>query len=300
MSEPQEAGARPADTIVRMVIVYLVIVGIALVAGYYIAVALIPTPKIGIINLQSSVGSLLAEVMSYEIDYVRRTDEIKGVVLIVNSPGGSSSAGQDIYYQIRTLRDEKPVVASVDVLAASAAYHIAVGTNDIYAKPASIIGNVGVIFGQPRPEVLSERIITTGPFKSNGGTATSYIRKLDLLHADFRDNVVDERESATNPLAISPAEMSTGEIWIGVEAMEYGIIDHLGSRLDAIDGAAELAGIENYEVVDVRQELLASLEGGRLRSTLEMYETLENEAEIDIASEQTEWPTFYQLYIPLE
>ncbi len=282
-----------------VVIFILAIIG-ALVAGYYLSVALVPEPKIGIIHLESQVGGPLVEAMSREIDYARRAEDIKGVVMIINSPGGSASAGHDIYYQVRKLRNEKPVIASMDGLAASAAYQIGVAANEIYAKPASIIGNIGVIMGQPQPETLSERFMTTGPFKSTGGSATSYLQKLDLLHADFRDSVIAERTNARNPLKLTRDEVATGEIWIGIEAKEYGIIDELGSILDATDRAAELAGIEQYKVVQVRDEYLASLQENDLRSALTMYEELESAQEFDLATESVEWPSFYQIYIPLE
>jgi protease-4 len=238
--------------------------------------------------------------MSREINYARHAPDIKGVVLVINSPGGGAAAGHDIYYQVRKLREEKPVIASMDGLAASAAYQIGVGANEIYGKPASLIGNIGVISGQPGPEVLSERFITTGPFKTTGGSATSYLQKLDLLYADFRDSVVVERTHARNPLNLDPDQVATGELWVGVEAKKYGLIDELGSVLDAVDRAAELAGLRNYEVVQVRDEFISTLEGEELTSVQELYTELENQPEFDLESQADKYPTFYQLYIPLE
>jgi ClpP class serine protease len=154
--------------------------------------------------------------------------------------------------------------------------------------------------GQPSPEVLSERFVTTGPFKATGGTATSWLQMLDLLHADFRDSVVAERSKAPNPLKLTPEQVATGEIWVGVEAKEYGLIDRLGSGLDAIERAAELANLRNYEVVNVRDEYLAALDDAQLTSALKLYEQLDSQPEFDLHAQETEWPSFYQLYIPLE
>lgn len=305
MSDAQETNTATPPTESRssneqtIVIFILVIIG-ALIAGYYLSTALIPKPKIGIINLQTQVGGRMVEAMTDEINYARSADDIKGVVFLINSPGGSAAAGHDIYYQVRKLRDKKPVIASMDGLAASAAYQIGVAANEIYAKPASLVGNVGVIMGQPQPETLSERFTTTGPFKSTGGSATAFLQKLDLLHADFRDSVVAERLQAPNALKLSPDQVATGEIWIGIEAKDYGLIDEIGSTLDAIDRAAELAGLDNYDVVQVRDEYLASLEGDRLLAALDTYEALDSEPEFDLSSESQNWPSFYQLYIPLE
>lgn len=302
MSEVPAGDTRSAaESTAQTVAIYLIVIAIALVGGYYLAQALIPTPKIGVIELVGPVGSVTADVMAREVAYAREADDIRGVLLIVNSPGGSASAGHDIYYQFRKLREDKPVVASMDILAASAAYQIAIAANEIYAKPASIVGNVGVIFSQPSPEVLSEQFLTTGPFKSTGGSSTGYLQMLDLLHADFRDSVVAERSKAPNPLKLTPDQVATGEIWVGVQAKELGIIDELGSRLDATDAVARLANIENYEVVSIREQYIASLVGPELDAALALYENFDTtEINFDLTSEETEWPSFYQLYVPVE
>ncbi len=282
------------------VLISLIILGAILGVSYYLGRELIPTPKIGIIEIQTQLGSFTAERMSREIDYALNARDIAGVVLVIDSPGGAASAGYDIYYQVRRLREEMPVVASIDGLAASGGYQVSVAANEIYAKPASIIGNVGVIFSQPRPERLSERTITSGPFKSTGGNATDYLQKLELLAADFRDSVIAERSNAPNPLKLSPDELATGEIWLGLEAKAYGLIDELGSGLDAIDAVARLAGLEHYQVVSVRDEYLASLAEDELETALSLYEEATGEAEFDLTGQETEWPAYYQLYLPLE
>lgn len=300
MTQESEGTTPTERSGTEKIVLAAILIVLAVVAGYYLAKNLIPTPKIGVIYLDTQVTDLLDDTMTREINYAKNADDIKGVVMVINSPGGGAAAGHDIYFQVRKLRETKPVIASMDTLAASAAYQIGVGANEIYAKPASIIGNIGVIMGQPSPETLSERTITTGPFKATGGTATSWLQMLDLLHADFRDSVVAERSKAPNPLKLSPEEVATGEIWVGVEAKEYGLIDQLGSRLDAIQRAAELANLKNYQVVDVRDEYLASLTGDQLSSTLKLYEKVDNQPELNLTSEETKWPTFYQLYLPLE
>lgn len=301
MNQPHESG-KLTESLVQKIVLYVVAIAVTLVAGYYLAVALIPTPKIGIIYLDTQVGGPLVEAMQQEINYARKARDIKGVVLMVNSPGGGASSGHDIYYQLRKLRAEKPVVASIDILAASAAYQIAVAATEIYAKPASFIGNIGVIVGLPAPETLSEQFITSGPFKATAFNATGIVQKLDLLYANFRDSVVTERSIAPNPLKLAPDEVATGELWVGLEAKEHGLIDEIGSKLDAIDRAAELANLRNYEVVNVRDEYLASLKDNSVQyeAALKVYEALDAQPEIDLSAENATWPSFYQLYIPLE
>ena len=280
--------------------IFIIVIAAVLVGAYYLSTALIPTPKVGIISVEGTIGGAFVETMSREIDYALKADDIKSVVLVINSPGGAAYAGHDIYYQLRKLREVKPVVASMEGLAASAAYQIGVAANEIYAKPASLVGNVGVIVGQPSPETLSERFITTGPFKATGFSETSMLQKLDLLHADFRDSVVAERSAAPNALKLTGDELATGEMWIGIEAKEYGLIDELGSTLEAVNRAAELAGLNNYDVVDVRDEYLASLEGFELELAQQLYEEAKNRPDFNLTAEPVEYPSFYQLYIPLE
>lgn len=301
MSQTHEENSKSVERIVQRTVIFGILIALALVASYYLAVALIPTPKIGVIYLDTQVGGPMVEAMSQEINYARKARDIKAVVLMVNSPGGGASSGHDIYYQMRKLRAEKPVVASVDVLAASAAYQIAVGATEIYAKPASFIGNIGVIVGLPAPETLSEQFITTGPFKATAFSSTGIVQKLDLLYANFRDSVVAERQAARNELKLDADAVATGELWVGLEAKEHGLIDELGSKLDAIDRAAELVGLNHYEVVNVRDEFLSSVEGtAQYPAAMKVYEELDNQPEIDLSAQSSDWPSFYQMYIPLE
>jgi ClpP class serine protease len=91
-------------------------------------------------------------------------------------------------------------------------------------------------------------------------------------------------------------------LWVGLEAKHNGLIDEIGSKLDAIERAAELANVQDYEVVSVRDEYLASLKDQPqlYQAALAGYEALANQPEIDLSSENSKWPTLYQLYVPLE
>ncbi len=285
---------------VLIAITYVVVIAAALVGTYFLAQTAVPAPKIAVLYLDVEVSTLLSEVMARQIDYAINAPDIKGVVLVVNSPGGSASAGQDIYLQIRQLRAKKPVVASVDIGAFSAAYQISVAATEIYAKPASFVGNVGVIMGQPGPNVISEDYTTTGPFKGIGASATSFLQKQDLIFNDFRDTVVAERSAAPNKLKISREQLSTGEIWVGIEAKEYGLIDALGSRLDATDEVARLAGLRNYKVVDLWQEYLSSLGKDETGAAAKLLDEMKKQPKFDMSAHQDRWPSFYEIYIPLE
>jgi protease-4 len=304
MSQTQVESGKSGKRILLTVVIYVVVIAAVAIGSYFLAPVIYPTPKIAILDMTYEVSTLLSDVLSRQVEYAINDPDIKAVVVVINSPGGSASAGHDIYYQLRRLRETKPVVASVDIGAFSAAYQIAVAANEIYAKPASMVGNVGVIMGQPSPDTLSEQYTTTGPYKSIGASATGFLQKQDLIFNDFRDSVVAERSAAPNPLKLSPEKVATGEIWVGLEAMDYGLIDAIGSRLDAIDAAAKMVGLKKYQVVDLRTEYLASLgaqgDQSAYQSALKLFDDLDKQPKIDLSTQQSKYPAFYQIYIPLE
>ena len=108
MTEVNEGTNPTGRPTAEKVALFAIIIVAALVAGYYLAQALVPTPKIGLITLDTQVTDFLADTMAAEINYARQSDDIKGIVLVINSPGGNASAGHDIYYQVRKLRETKP------------------------------------------------------------------------------------------------------------------------------------------------------------------------------------------------
>lgn len=304
MNQTQVESGTSVKKTVLTVAIYVVVIAAVAIGSYYLAPVVYPTPKIATLDMTYEVSGLLSDVLSRQVEYAINAPDIKAVVVVINSPGGSAAAGHDIYYQLLRLRQTKPVVASVDIGAFSAAYQIAVAANEIYAKPASFVGNVGVIMGQPSPDTLSEQYTTTGPYKSIGASATGFLQKQDLIFNEFRDSVVAERSAAPNPLKISPEKVATGEIWVGLEAMDYGLIDAIGSRLDAIDAAAKMVGLKKYQVVDLRTEYLDSLgaqgDQAAYESALKLFSDLDNQPKIDLSTQQSKYPVLYQIYIPLE
>jgi protease-4 len=153
---------------------------------------------------------------------------------------------------VLNLREKKPVVASVAEMAASGAYYVASATDQIYAKPASAVGNVGVISFLPEPDLMDEMLITTGPFKLSGGPQAEYVRQMEALKETFLAAIVAQRGERLN---VSPEVLSRGEIYLGLQAEQLGIIDEIGSQSDALTAAARMAKIRNYDIVDLTPEL---------------------------------------------
>ncbi len=230
--------------------------GLGVVAGALIFVYAFPgKPKIGIIDIPFTV---LNEDSSYVIgeyiNYARRDDSIKAVVIKLTTPGGDAAASEHLYIETRKLREEKPVVLVMNGLVASGGYMMAMGATHSYAKMSSLVGNVGVVAsaGPLIPPLPDENTVISGPYKLSGASRRDWIGTVDQLKSAFAQMVISERG---DKLRISRDELVQGRLYSGVDAARLGLADEIGSDSDAIQKAAELAGISNYGLVDVNLEV---------------------------------------------
>lgn len=225
------------------------IIVIGLVLGGLVSVAVIPRPNIATITISGViVDQEYVDNILDMLEYARDDSRIKGVVLRINSPGGGASATEQIYLDVLRLRQQKPVVVSVGAIAASGGYYAAVASNFIYAEPTSQIGSIGVWVNLPSREELEENIGTSGPFKVGGNSMRKAVSNIEMVRQTFVGAVVSQRGDR---LRLSEEELSRAELYLGVESLRYGLIDDIGTRTAAIEKAANLAGVRNYEVIDL-------------------------------------------------
>ena len=232
----------------RLIITFLIVVIVPLAIGLYIAPRVIPKPKVGIIRLYYDISGLSSYEITEQLAYAREDDSIKSVVLVINSPGGSAAYSEELFFDVLATREEMPVVASVDLLAASGAYYMAAAADEIYAKPTSAVGSIGVIAVLPDGAVLEEDVLTTGPYKSFGGTRDGYVRQIERAKFAFLSAV---RTGRGDRLTVDDDFLSRAEIWTGIQALEFGLIDDLLSTEESITRAAEMAGLSSYDVVEL-------------------------------------------------
>lgn len=232
----------------RLILLFLIVIALPLALGLYLAPRIVPTPKIGVIRLNYEISNATAFEFREQLLYARNDPAIQAVVIVINSPGGTASDSEDLYLDVLAARQELPVVATVDFLAASGAYYIAAATDAIYAKPGSAIGSIGVISSLPDTPFLEEDVLTTGPYKSFGGTQDGYVRRAETLKFAFLQAVANGRADRLNA---DLDLLSRAEIFDGVRALELGLIDGILSTSEAFDKAAELAGLRDYEVVEL-------------------------------------------------
>ena len=232
-------------------------VALGIAVGSLIFVCATPgQPQIGVIEIpNTAITDRTAYAISQYLDYARRDDSIKGVVISLSTPGGSAAASERLYNETRRLREEKPVVLVMGNLVASGGYMMAMGASYTYAQTSSLVGNVGVVFttGPVVPSLPMENVVFSSINKLDGGTRREWIGSVDLLKETFVQLVASERGDR---LRISPDELGEGRLYPGMTAVRLGMADEIGSFSDAVDKAADLAGISNYGFVDVNLEVL--------------------------------------------
>ena len=236
--------------------VLLVCLGIGLWMGRIVA----PVPVVGVVRFDAAIDFQTSAALVDVLDQARKNDTVAAVVLEVTSPGGYATSSENIFYAILQLRAVKPVVVVVDGLAASGGYYMAAAANRIYAPASSQVGNIGTRGPRPIDPYLSPDELSSGPYKFSGGSRFDQIYQLDLTKEAFVNNVIAQRRSAElNPLKIDKRTVEEARIYLGSEAIALGLIDAEGGRTDAILAAADLAGLSQYQVVNLVQFLRADM-----------------------------------------
>ncbi len=211
------------------------------------------------------------------VEMLREADADPGVdavVLRINSPGGSPAASWEIYQAVRDMG--KPVVVSVADIAASGAYYLASAADEIVAAPSSQVGSIGVILVAQDLEGLYEKVgirytvLTKGKYKDIGSPAREMTAEeknvlqgqIDTVYEQFIADVAEGRPALD---VDQVRELATGLTYPGEEALRLGLIDTIGSFADALDSAAQAAGLD---VDDYGVDYIDSSEGSDLLSLL--------------------------------
>lgn len=177
---------------------------------------------------------------------------VKAIVVRINSPGGSTVASDEIYHMLLDL--EKPVIIWMGEMAASGGYYIACGGDYVFAHPNTLTGSIGVISQFLNVEELMDKVgvdavvITAGPSKDIG----SPFRDMTEEEQALWEKVIDETydgfvkivAQARNLPLEDVRELADGRVYTGLQALELGLVDEVGTSDDAIAKAAELGGIE--------------------------------------------------------
>ena len=222
---------------------------------------------IGVVSVAGTIldgsqprGSAGGENISAMIKKARNEKNLKALVLRVNTPGGSAFASEIIREQVLAIKDRGiPIVVSMGGLAASGGYWISANSDYIFAHESSITGSIGVaaILFDAQETIkklgLNEDGVSNSPFAGslNSGVLLSSPSEevVDLIQGNVDRLYNDFIEIVSNGRGISIEEanlIAKGRVWSGIDALDVGLIDQIGSFDDAIDKAKDLAAIKNY------------------------------------------------------
>jgi protease-4 len=209
--------------------------------------------KIGVVDLEGVIidpKTVVANLKKFAND-----DSIKAIILHVNTPGGGVAASEEIYQEVKRIRDKKkkPIVASIETLGASGGYYVSAATNKIFADHGSVVGSIGVIaewynYGDLiRWAKLKDVVLKTGEFKDTGnptreltpGERAYLQRLLDDMYHQFIRAVAEGRKLKDEDVR----SLADGKVWTGEQAKQLKLIDELGDFQAAVEDTAKSVGI---------------------------------------------------------
>jgi len=215
--------------------------------------------KIGVVELEGVIldpSTVVPQLKKFGDD-----DSIKAIILRVNSPGGGVAASEEIYREVKRIRDQKKkrIVASIGTVGASGAYYISSATNKIYADSGSVVGSIGVIaewvnYGDlMRWAKLKQETLTVGEFKDTGDptrdmtpTERAYMQGLiDNMYGQFVQAVADGRHAKVEDIRA----ITNGKVWSGQQALAMKLIDQVGDFQDAVNDTAKAVNISGEPVL---------------------------------------------------
>lgn len=203
----------------------------------------------------------ISEKINDDLKKLADNEDVKAVVLRINSPGGSAYTSEQIWKQVYELKKKKPVVVSMGSVAASGGYYIASGASKIIAEPNTLTGSIGIFGMFPNTAGLFNKLaLTTDMVKTN-------------RYADFGDPsrpMTDDEKAlikgyiergydtfltrCAEGRGVSKADIDSigqGRVWTGEQALKIGLVDELGGIERAVELAGELAEIYNYNIMEV-------------------------------------------------
>src|ERR1019366_6449175 len=215
--------------------------------------------KIGVVELEGVI--LDPDTVVTQLKKFADDDSIKAIILHVNSPGGGVAASEEIYREVKRIRDEKKkrIVASISTAGASGAYYISSATNKIYADNGSVVGSISVIsewvnYGDlMRWAKLKPEVLTVGEFKDTGDPTReltpaerAYLQALiENMYGQFVQAVADGQHAKADDIRA----IANGKVWTGQQALAMKLIDQVGDFQDAVKETAKSVGITGEPVL---------------------------------------------------
>lgn len=220
--------------------------------------------RIAVIPVEGVIDDAMAKSINRYLKQYGEDNRVKAIVLRVDSPGGGVSASQEIYREVKRLKDEKKktIVVSMASVAASGGYYIACPADKIFANPGTVTGSIGVIAEWLNYKDLAEWakvkpvVFKSGEFKDTGSPTRELTERekeyfqgmINELYGQFVQAVTDGRKgrgSEGNELNEERVKLlADGRVYTGESARKYGLIDEIGNYQDALKATAKMIGVK--------------------------------------------------------
>ena len=208
-----------------------------------------------------SNSNTITEKLADELRKLKDDEQVKAVVMRVNSPGGSAYVSEQIWKQVVELKKSKPVVVSMGNVAASGGYYIACGADKIVAEANTLTGSIGIFGMFPNASGLFDKLaLTTDVVKTNEFADLGDISRpmtpdeMTLIQSYIErgyDVFLTRCAEGRNMSKEAIDSIGQGRVWTGSQACELGLVDELGGIDRAVELAAEIAKIVNYTTINV-------------------------------------------------
>lgn len=220
--------------------------------------------KIARINANFMISNPNTDRIKKIIDHVADDDSVKGVMLVIDSPGGLVSDSHEIYHRLKLLAEKKPLYVQMKGIAASGGYYIAMGAgpeNPVYAEPTTWTGSIGVIIPRYNAKELADKIgvksesLTTGPLKETLSPFKEMSeREQEVWAAIMQDSfdrflkvIADNRKNLTLEQV---RELATGQVYTADQALENGLVDQISYEEDTLKELQTALGLQKVRVVE--------------------------------------------------
>jgi protease-4 len=206
-------------------------------------------------------GTAGSDTVAAAIRDAREDDDVKAIILRVDSPGGSGIASDVMWREVKLAKQEKPVIASMGDVAASGGYYVSMGSVAIVAQPNTITGSIGVFSGKFSMRGLYDKVGVTEEIVTRGKNADLFTSYRPWT-ADERAKVRGLAEAFYNEFVTKAAQgrgrtfeqvhaVAQGRVWTGRDALAVGLVDRIGGLRDAIEIAKEKAKIDKQQDVEL-------------------------------------------------
>lgn len=216
-------------------------------------------PRLALVRINGLIMDSLPTIQW--IDKLLGREDVRGLLVLVNSPGGGAAASQEIYYALKRAASKIPVCVSMGATAASGGLMVSMAGERIFAAPSTVTGSIGVRMDIPQFQELMKKIgigqetLVTGPFKDAASYTHALTQEdrqyllgvLENMHSQFVNLVAENRKMPPE----KAAALANGKIYTGQQALKLGLIDELGSLHEAKAWLAQKANIpENRDFLE--------------------------------------------------